>query len=145
MLKCEKPSYPGLRVANSNKTKSLEEIMKLRISMAVVLLAVAAGCSSMKVNHDYDRQADFSSFKTFAWHDSGTNVADTDPLAHERFVNAVNSQLRTHGLSEVSSNPDIFVTYNAEESQQMSLDSPMDRARRRHGGKEVPANQRLTT
>ena len=95
--------------------------MKLRISITMILIAVAVGCSSMKVNHDYDRQAAFSSFKSFAWHDSGTNVADTDPLAHERFVNAVNSQLRTHGLSEVSSNPDIFVTYNAEESQQMSL------------------------
>ncbi len=42
-------------------------------------LIVAAGCSSMKVNHDYDHQADFSQYATYAWHDSETTVEDTDP------------------------------------------------------------------
>ena len=63
--------------------------MKAHLAVAAAFLAVAIGCSSMKVNHDWDRQADFSSYKTYAWHDSDTNVKDTDPLAHERFISAI--------------------------------------------------------
>jgi len=77
----------------------------------------------MKVNHDYDHQADFSSYETYAWHDGEHSVADTDPLAHERFMKAVDGQLAMKGMKQVSSNPDVYVTYNAEESEQMSLDT----------------------
>lgn len=96
--------------------------MKLRFVFLAAMVA-AAGCSSMSVNHDYDRQADFSGYSTYEWRDGDANVADTDPLAHERFVNAVNGQLRSHGFSEVSSNPDVVMTYHAEESEEMSLDT----------------------
>jgi len=97
--------------------------MKSRLGVALAFLLVTIGCSSMKVNYDYDRQADFSQYKTYAWHDSDTNVADTDPLAHERFISAVDRKLAANGFSKVGSNPDVFVTYHAEESQQMSLDT----------------------
>lgn len=97
--------------------------MKTKWGVAVAMVIVVVGCSSMKVNYDYDHQADFTQYKTYAWHDSDTNVADTDPLAHERFLSAVDSQLAAKGFSKVSSNPDVFVTYHAEESQQMSLDT----------------------
>ena len=97
--------------------------MNLRYAMALALAVVTIGCSSMKVNHDYDREANFSSFQTYSWYESDNTVADTDPLAHERFINAVNGQMRANGFSEVSSNPDVFVTYNAEESTNMSLNT----------------------
>lgn len=97
--------------------------MKMKWGVAVAMVIVVVGCSSMKVNYDYDHQADFTQYKTYAWHDSEANVADTDPLAHERFLSAVDSQLAAKGFSKVSSNPDVFVTYHAEESQQMSLDT----------------------
>ena len=97
--------------------------MKARMAVAVAMMAVAIGCSSMKVNHDWDRQADFSMYKTYAWHDSDTNVKDTDPLAHERFISAIDGQLAMNGFQKVGSNPDVFVTYHSEESQQMSLDT----------------------
>ncbi len=97
--------------------------MRIGIAVATALVSVVTGCSSMSVNHDYDRQADFASYSTYQWRDSDANVKDTDPLAHDRFINAVNGQLRTHGMSEVTSSPDVFVTYNAEESEEMSLDT----------------------
>ena len=91
--------------------------------VVAVALVVVVGCSSMKVNHDYDHQADFSQYKTYAWYDSDTNMADTDPLNHERFITAVDRQLSAKGFSKVSSNPDVLVTYHAEETQTMSLDT----------------------
>jgi hypothetical protein len=97
--------------------------MKARGVTATAILVAAVGCSGMKINHDWDRQADFSRYQTYAWHDSDTDVKDTDPLAHERFIRAVESQLSAKGFRKVSVNPDIFVTYHAEESEQMSLDT----------------------
>ena len=97
--------------------------MKAHLAVAAAFLAVAIGCSSMKVNHDWDRQADFSSYKTYAWHDSDTNVKDTDPLAHERFISAIDGQLTAQGFQKVGSNPDVFVTYHSEENEQLSLDT----------------------
>ena len=40
--------------------------MKLHFAWLAVLVGLTVGCSSMKVNHDYDQQADFSSYKTFS-------------------------------------------------------------------------------
>ena len=86
-------------------------------------LIVAAGCSSMKVNHDYDHQADFSQYATHAWHDSETTLEDTEPLAHQRFIDAVESQLTAKGFSKKSSDPDVYVTYHAEAKEGLSIDS----------------------
>ncbi len=97
--------------------------MKKLLAVAVVLLAATVACSSMKVNNDYDHQADFSKYKTYAWHESSTNIADTDPLAHERFIKAIDSQLVAKGFTKASSNPDVFVTYHAEDKDQMSIDT----------------------
>ncbi len=94
-----------------------------KLLVVAVALVVAVGCSSMKISNDYDRQADFSQYKTYAWHDSETNVADTDPFAHERFLSAVDSQLAAKGFSKTSSSPDVYVTYHAEDKQGMSLDT----------------------
>lgn len=96
--------------------------MKKLIVVAVALV-VAVGCSSMKISNDYDRQADFSKYKTYTWRDSDTNVADTDPFAHERFMSAVDRQLAAKGFSKASSDPDVVVTYHAEDKQGMSLDT----------------------
>ena len=87
------------------------------------LLTLVMGCSSMKVNNDYDHQADFSSYKTYAWHESDQSLEDTNPLAHERLVSAVDGQLSAKGFQKVSSNPDVFVTYHTDEDQQMSLNT----------------------
>lgn len=97
--------------------------MKTQLAVAAAFLAVAIGCSSMKVNYDWDHQADFSNYKTYAWHDSDTNVKDTDPLSHERFISAIDAQLSAQGFRKVASNPDVFVTYHSEENEQMSLDT----------------------
>ena len=97
--------------------------MKARLAIGAVTLAAAVSCSSMKVNNDYDRQADFSSYKTYAWHESETSLKDEAPLAHERIVQAVDGQLGARGFQKVAENPDVFVTYHAEQDQQMTLNT----------------------
>ena len=82
----------------------------LTTSLAVTLLGTIA--LAQTVTHDFDRAANFSSYRSYAWV-RGTNLED--PLNHNRIVRAVDSQMASKGLAVVdaSANPDLLVAYHA--------------------------------
>jgi hypothetical protein len=69
--------------------------------------------SAQSVTYDYDKTADFSKVKTYAWV-RGINV-DFDGLTNKRIINAVDVQLASKGLTKVepSENPDVLIAYYA--------------------------------
>ena len=72
------------------------------------------------VTYDYDRTADFSSIRTYAWQGDG-NVSD--PLNHKRIVAAVDSQLAAKGLTKVAADgdPDVVVSYRAALTEDLEV------------------------
>jgi Domain of unknown function (DUF4136) len=96
--------------------------MKRYIVLSIAVVGLGA-CSSQKVNFDYDRRADFSTYKTYAWHQDQDTLADEFPLAHQRFTAAVDVELRAKGLREVESSSDVYVTYYADASENVSIDT----------------------
>jgi hypothetical protein len=98
--------------------------MKRTTLLIVAVLALTtAACSSMKVNNDFAAEADFSSYKTYAWHDDDTSLQEENMLAHERVVQAVDGQLAAKGFSKASSNPDVYVTYHSDDQENTTLDT----------------------
>lgn len=94
---------------------------KMKTLIGALVLAVGlVGCSSTKVYVDYDRQADFASYKTFSWlrHDEPT-VRDTNPFLDSRIKNAIEFYLTEAGLVEDPEDPDILVTYFGESEDQV--------------------------
>ena len=89
------------------------------------LLIVALVCASplvagTKVYVDYDRNADFGSYKTFAWGPTlqmGPTLDDAAPLAHAWIKNAVEYYLIQAGMIEDLEDPDIKVTYYSSDSE----------------------------
>jgi Domain of unknown function (DUF4136) len=79
-------------------------IAALAISLLVPTLAGA-----QKVSYDYDKTANFTSFRTYALKD-GTKVGQQ--LIDDRIVAAIETELATKGLSRVEANPDVFVVYH---------------------------------
>jgi hypothetical protein len=67
---------------------------------------------AQSVTYDYDRTAEFSSYRTYAW-TRGTEL--TDELNHARVVRAIDAALVAKGLARVepSANPDVLVAYHA--------------------------------
>jgi hypothetical protein len=97
-----------------------------KMSRAVCVLMVLgflAGCSTMKVVTDYSESADFSRFKTFQYKETDMTIADTNPLAHRRIVNAIRQEMIASGLTEVDSDPDVYVTYYGKVNEQIILHS----------------------
>lgn len=88
------------------------------LAMLTVLMS-AASALAQKVNVDWDRTADFSAYKTYAWIES-KNPAPNE-LTHKRIVAAVDEGLAAKGLKKVESNPDLLVVYNTGVQEQVSV------------------------
>jgi uncharacterized protein DUF4136 len=87
-------------------------------ALGMALLGTIAAAQS--VNYDYDRAADFSEFKTYAWV-RGTEL--NDELNHKRIVRALDAQLATKGLSRIEDarNADMVVAYHANFDQNLQI------------------------
>jgi hypothetical protein len=86
--------------------------MQRTLGIAMVALAVALPAAAQDVNIDYAHEYDFSKIKTFQYVESDKDIAANE-LMDDRIVSAIKSRLTAPGkLTEVSANPDIYVTYH---------------------------------
>jgi hypothetical protein len=89
------------------------------IGTAALALLATTG-SAQSVSYDYDRTADFSRLKTYAWVD-GTGLSDD--LNHRRIVDAIDTQMKAKGFTKVesSAHPDVLVAYRADFDQNLEI------------------------
>ena len=87
---------------------------------AATLAMLGTVTFAQNVTYDFDRTADFSSFKRYAWV-RGTTV--NDPLNHKRIVGAVDAQLAMRGMTLVArdANPDVLVAYHASFDKNLQI------------------------
>ena len=105
-------------------------------------LGFTVGCASIYgVQHDFDKQFDFKSLKTYDWM-SVPEKADIDSLNVERVKKAVNAELQAKGLMMTSDNPDFLIAEHLGKKDKVQITSwgydygPYDRYR---GGYRGPA------
>jgi hypothetical protein len=77
-----------------------------KIALLSILLIIAA-CSSIKTSYDYDKEIDFSNYKTYAFSKDAINLK-IDDLNRNRILKEIENQLTTKGFTN-SPNPDIIV------------------------------------
>jgi hypothetical protein len=87
---------------------------------AIALAGLMIGCSSMSFNHDWDRDAGFQNYSTYAWMSQPTATTSTsaqrartqNTLLEKRIHNSVDQVLREKGLTMTSDNPDLLLVYH---------------------------------
>lgn len=80
--------------------------MKLRyLTLLFSILFLSACAGSLKVNSDYDRSVNFSSFKTYTF----LKVEMPNPLWNQRVIDAVDSALTAKGWTKVESGEDVGI------------------------------------
>jgi hypothetical protein len=85
--------------------------MRIRTFLTAASLALLGAITlAQSVTYDFDRSANFASFKTYTWV-RGTNLPDQ--LNHQRIMGAVDAQLALKGLARVDSNADVLLAYHA--------------------------------
>ncbi|NOZ94514.1 MAG: DUF4136 domain-containing protein [Acidobacteria bacterium] len=98
--------------------------MRRSIGIALVALFAFSSLGLAKVYVDYDRNAKFGSYKTFAWMEpNGYDLEDSHPLVHKRIVNYIEAKMKQGGLKEVTSNPDLLVTYYVSTKEETQINT----------------------
>jgi hypothetical protein len=72
------------------------------------LVVLISACSSIKVQTDYNTEADFEGLNTYSWLPTYVR-AEMNRINVGRIKNAVNNQLGEKGFEIASSNPDFLV------------------------------------
>jgi hypothetical protein len=99
-----------------------------------LLLVPQLGAQKVKI--DYDKTADFSKYKTYAWV-QGTPLFDPQLDAYLR--NSVSDMLRHMGMTEAPLNTaDILVTYHAAIGTDISVGTALDPTFAATGGTPMP-------
>lgn len=93
-----------------------------RRSLLVLLVPFlfTIGCD-LKTTVRYDRNVDFTELRTYAW--EGRNHPEISALGQGRIVYAVDSELQAKGLRKVSTNPDMVVSYFADDDERIVIDT----------------------
>lgn len=92
----------------------------------LTLLPVAAllmsfmSCSSVRVAADYDKQADFNQFKTFAFYKPGIDKAEISDLDKRRILRAIEAELLAKGFTK-SETPDLLVSIFTKSQQRVDV------------------------
>ena len=97
--------------------------MKIRnLRYGFLLLVITCTTVFAKISVDWDKQASFSSYKTYAW-TKGTPAKS--PLMDQRIVEAIDKQLAAKGLQKVESDSDadLVVLYHAAVGTQTELNT----------------------
>lgn len=85
-----------------------------KIALLSILFIVTA-CSSIKTSFDYDKEVDFTKYKTYAFSEDAVNLK-IDDLNRNRILKALETELSSKGFSQ-SSNPDIIVDVHIKGQQ----------------------------
>jgi uncharacterized protein YkwD len=94
------------------------------ILSAALTLAVASTALAQKVKTDYDKNTNFTQYKTFAWI---KQPKTTDPLMAQRVVEEVNAALAAKGLQLVTNgNADLAIAAHAATQQEHTLNTFYD-------------------
>ena len=86
----------------------------------LLLMAMVTSCSSVKVASDYDKNANFSSYKTFAFYKTGIDKAEISDLDKRRILRAIESEMLAKGFTK-SENPDLLVSIFTKSREKVNV------------------------
>jgi hypothetical protein len=88
--------------------------MKNLLSIALFLIA-AASCSSIRVSSDYDKEAGFAAYKTYAFTPEAQQLP-VDDINRARILKAVEGELAAKGFTRADQ-PDVLIDLNLKAQQ----------------------------
>ena len=94
--------------------------MKILKLLPLVMLFIASSCVSVRVSSDYDKEADFNKYKTFAFYKKGIDKVDISDLDKRRILRAIEADLVAKGFTK-SENPDLLVNIFTKSREKINV------------------------
>ncbi len=86
----------------------------------VLLLLVVTSCVSVRVASDYDKNANFNNYKTFAFFRTGIDKAEISDLDKRRILHAIEVELLAKGFTK-SENPDLLISIFTKSREKINI------------------------
>ena len=86
----------------------------------LALLILLSSCSSVKVVADYDKEAKFNDYKTFAFFKTGIDKAEISDLDKRRILRAIEAELLAKGFTK-SEKPDLLGSLFTKSQQRVDV------------------------
>lgn len=86
--------------------------------LLVIFIVALTACSSLKVSYDYDGQADFTKYKTYAFTEEALKLP-IQQLNRDRVLQAIETELAAKGLTKATDNPDAWIDLHVRAEEKM--------------------------
>jgi Domain of unknown function (DUF4136) len=98
--------------------KSSSARLSRLVQLLMLTCVLALGAHAQKIKVEYDKNLDFSKFKTYAW---GHHDAVSRPTLALAIAGAIEEELTKCGLRKVETNPDVYVKMYGSVDSEMSV------------------------
>ncbi len=88
----------------------------------IVLLVLLTSCASISVNNDFDKNVDFSQYKTFAFYKPGVDKVEISDLDKKRILKSIELELMAKGFVK-SETPDLLVNFFTKSREQVDVNT----------------------
>jgi len=90
------------------------------LAVPVLVLLFLSSCSSVRVLSDYDRDANFGTYKSYAFYKTGIDKAQVSDLDKKRILRAIEAEMSSRGFVK-SENPDLLVAIFTKEKEEVDI------------------------
>ena len=99
------------------KTKKAMKVLNL---IPVIFVFILTSCSTVRVASDYDKDVNFTTYKTFAFYRPGIDKAQISDLDKKRILRAIEANLLSKGMTK-SETPDLLVSIFTKERERVDV------------------------
>lgn len=90
------------------------------LALPVLVLLFLGSCTSVRVLSDYDKEANFNGYKSYAFYKTGIDKAHISDLDKKRILKAIDTEMSSRGMTK-SQNPDILISIFTKEREQVDV------------------------
>ncbi len=91
-----------------------------KVAFIPVLFLILTSCCSVRVNSDYDKKVDFSTYKSYAFLKSGIDKMEISDLDKKRIMHSIEEVMSTKGFTK-SETPDFLINIFTKEREQVNV------------------------
>lgn len=94
----------------------------IKLLFPVVALLLVTSCLSVRVVSDYDQEADFNSYKTFAFYKTGIDQVEVSDLDKKRILRSIEKEMLARGFVK-SDKPDLLVNIMTKANKRVNVNN----------------------
>lgn len=91
-----------------------------QLFLTLTLVLLLASCASVDVATDYDKNANFVQYNTYAFYKPGIDQAEISDLDKKRILRAIDSELTNKGMVK-SENPDVLISIMTDAQERVNI------------------------